>query len=277
MNVLSDRQLILVEELQKLLDFGYLKVSKGNFDLKRMRSRKSLLFMMTGVVQSYSGSILSLLKNGQTNGAEVLLRPIVETFINLNYIFIFRSERNALRFIFDDEYDRRKLGNKIKKFLENHSSYKTNFDHMETPADWEKYIKERNKALKKLNTINKRKYHEELKELPSLYDRAVAVDKDTLTRTGKLKNSLEWWYITMYWLFSGITHVTPRGMNSFIKKEDNGGYTFITDGKLESVERIAVTTFSLYYQFLRLMAKQFKLFPLSELTPFKEFFRNIKK
>ena len=275
MNVLSTEQLKLVKELELLLDFGYSKISNGHFDLK-MRSRKTVLFMMTGVVQSYSGAVLSLLKNGQTNGAEVLLRPIVETFINLNYIFIYGSEKNALRFIFEDEYDRRKLGNKIKKFLEKYPTYKTNFDHMDTPADWDKYIKERNKSIKKLNTINKRKYGEELKELPSLYDRAVAVDNDNIARTGKLKNSLEWWYVTMYWLFSGITHITPREMNGFIKREDTGGYTFITDGNLNSVERVAITTFTLYYEFLRLMAKQFKLFPLVELIPFKKVIKDLR-
>jgi len=273
--LLSPKQQTLVNELENFLNFGYSKISSGNFTLE-MRSRKTILFMMTGVIQSYSGSVVTLLKNAQTNGAEVLLRPMVETFINLNYIFTGKSEENTLRFIADDEYDRRKLGNKVKGFLEKYPGYKTNFDHMDTPADGAIYIKERNKTLKKINTVYARRYDKQLKELPSLLDMAIAVDKDIKTRTGKLKNSLEWWYITIYWLFSSLTHQTPRGLNSFIKKE-TVGYTFITDGNLDAVERIAVTAFSLYYEFLRLMAKQFRLFPLKELIPYRNVIREVKK
>lgn len=275
MVILSVEQKELVEKLENLLNFGYSKISLGNYTLK-MRSRKTILFMMTGVIQSYSGSVLTLLKNGQTNGAEVLLRPMVETFINLNYIFTGRSIENTIRFIADDEYDRRRLGKKVKEFLEKYPGYKTNFDHMDTPNDWSKYIEKRDKALKKINSVYVRRYRKQLKELPSLLDRAIAVDNDIKIRTGKLKNSLEWWYITIYWLFSSLTHQTPRGLNSFIKKEAVG-YTFITDGDLDSIERIAITTFCLYYDFLRFMAKQFKLFPLKQLVPYKEVIRNMRK
>jgi hypothetical protein len=141
--------------------------------------------------------------------AEALMRTIIETYIKLHFIFMGRSQENAVRYLLDDEIDRKNLAKKINNYLRSHPDVKES-EPFFGDIDWESFIKDRESDI----SICKRKYPAyELKELPRLRQMAEFVDKENekKTKDGKLKYRLESWYLTYYWYFSNINHLNVRG------------------------------------------------------------------
>lgn len=264
---LTDKQKQLLQDLTEILEFGYTELSKRSYPLK-LRPRKTILISMMAAMQNYAEGILCLLKEGRTNSAELVVRSMVESFINLAYIYVGRNERNAVIFLLDDVHDRKRLGERIKKFLTDFPSYKTSFDSMKTPEEWDNFIAER---LKEISQIGK-KYPYTLTQLPDLRQRAQAHDRiQERKHKRELKTRLEWWYLTMYWYFSTLSHLGIRGLNTFFDVQ-NGQVYINASGRPEDMERIIVASYSIYYQFLRTFAKQFNLFDLKLLEKYKNTF-----
>lgn len=268
--MLTEKQQKVLKELEELLEFGFTKISGIEVHLLKMRLKKGLVYFMTGAVHSYSDAILRLIREGKTAAANVILRSLIESYINLNYILLGRSELNALRFIIEDSVNRRKLGKDIKSFLEKNPSFETSMGRvMDDPKAWDRFIKERQDEI---DFVKRKRKLKRLRNLPDLKQRAIEVDKVVG------KPTLEWWYLTIYWLFSHYSHLKARGLNAFlVKRRDASGYLFNLNGNLEDIEKIVVTTYAIYISFLMEMSKRFGVPTAVELKPYKQIFKSYSR
>ena len=239
-----------VTQLEELLDFGSKEISKVTLNLTRTTPRKSILYSMMGAIQNYASGILYLLKVSRTSCAEVLLRSLIESFIKLQFIFIGRSQKNALRFLIHDLFDRKKLAEDVIEF----SIRRPDVDTILPQRDWEKFADEKKKEI---NYI-KKKYPYQINNLPKLKELTKQIDEEKEKRTGgDLKGSMEWWYLSLYWYLSKITHMDARGLNTFITKDSYGNYMFNLLGTPEDAVRIVVATYGVYLYVLDNYLKRF--------------------
>ncbi|MDD3687806.1 MAG: DUF5677 domain-containing protein, partial [Bacteroidales bacterium] len=114
---LTEKQTKIINSLAELLNFGGETIQNSNLSSKQ-RPRKKALILMFSAVHNYSESIFCLLKESRTHAAEVLLRPIFETYINLQFIYIGRNEKNAVKFLLEESYSKKNLIEKIQQFTE---------------------------------------------------------------------------------------------------------------------------------------------------------------
>jgi hypothetical protein len=263
---LTDLQKLQLTHLAELVNFGGTRITSRPPSLKE-RPRKALILAMMVAIHNYTESIFILLSELRTNSAEALLRPLIESTINLSFIMIGRNERNAVRFILDDNFDRKIIAEKMMLFLLNNPKYKTSLDSMKTVDDWKKFINDREKEIAKIQ----KRYPYQLKQLPDLRARAKAYDDEIAPkRKRELKTRLEWWYLTMYWYFSGLTHLTTRGLGSFVSTDAMGNKSINLSGDPSSFERIVVTTYGIYFAFIRIYGLRYKIFTKDELKHFQK-------
>ncbi len=267
---LSPKQLDLLQKLAELLDFGGSVITSYNFNQKH-RSRKSILIQMVAASHNYSEGIYILLKEARTNSAEALLRPLLENIINCAYIFNGKRFDNLKRFIAEDEFLLLELGPKIQNFLIEHPEVK-NYDSEFFSEDWNAFVKNK---VKQLKMIQGRRYGL-LKRLPDLRERAKQVDLNFERLIKKPpKRRMEYLYLLLYWQLSCLEHLGSRGLNTFSVQDNKGNISINLSGEIDSLERIAIATYSFYYIILETFAKQFKLYDLRTFKTYKNRIRNI--
>lgn len=134
------------------------------------------------------------------------MRGLVELFINIEYVFADRSNKNLLQLYEEDNSDRIRLANKIKDFLVRNPNHNFFGGEEDTREYWEAFI------IKLKNEIDRLSINSNIGTLPNLKDRAIYVDRVR-------KTNIEWWFIQLYWLFSLDVHATTRGLEMHLVKK----------------------------------------------------------
>lgn len=264
--VLTVNQKKLLEELKTILDFGTIQIIKVD-PRKKFRPRKRLLYTFMVSTHNYAEGIHCLLKEARTQSSEVLLRSLIESTINLAFVFIGRNESHAVRFLLEDEHDRKALGSKLSRFLNKYPYLINTNNDMFNPTHWTTFMNNRDIEINKIS----RKYRYSLGRLPDLRQRAVSVDSWEENKIGKsLPVRLEWVYLTMYWLFSLSTHLVARAENSFFDIDTSGNVTIDLSGRPEDVAKVSMTAYSIYYNALRIYGTKFGLFKIRDIKKFKD-------
>jgi hypothetical protein len=259
---LTLQQTEIINDLSMLLDFGGEIIQSYKFD-KNLRLRKVLLVAMIAAIHNYSEGINVLLKERRTNSIEVLLRPLIETTINCSYVFATRNLDNAKKFYVGDLRDKQNEYKQVKEYLLKYPNLEV-FPEIKT-RDWDKDIKEHEKAIRKI--LGKK--HKAIHGLPNLRQRAESVDLEHDKLKKKiLKNRLEWWYLTIYSYMSKVTHLSPRGLDTFYKIDSFGNIQILLSGNPDNVNRTAITTYALYFNILSIFAKQFNLYKKGQFQKF---------
>ncbi len=172
---LTNYQKELLKIFQEVLHYGYSKMSTIPLDYTKTRQKKVLLYLIMGATQSYSESILELITppNVYDKAAEVLFRSLTENLINLDYIFVGRTQRNAKVFLIHSLEDTIDFARKYKKFMSKYPSWNLEFGGIKTVADWEKFIDKKEKDVLRLKKKNKIPFK---MVIPDLRSRAVEAD-----------------------------------------------------------------------------------------------------
>lgn len=276
MNSISEQTQLLLENFQKLLYYGNHKIDTVKLERSRVRLKKQVLYFIMCGVQSYSESIHKLICPPRIydKAAEVLMRSLVEVFINLNYINACKTQKNALIFIADSISERIDFAHKYQGFMSKYPSWNIPFGNIKNPNDWNSFIKQKEKEISE----GEKKFKIKLpKKLPDIRARAVIFD-DHLKSHKKLtrKKSLEYYYVAYYKFFSQIAHLTMPGLERFLI-EDNNGLHLNIDGKSEDIDRVAMISYQLYFVVLRFFLKQFSAYNKSEFVEFEEYSKNMLK
>ncbi len=273
---LTEYQKELLKIFQEILQYGYSKMSTIPLDYTKTRQKKHLLYLIMGATHSYSESILKLLTppNVYDKAAEVLFRALIETQINLDYIFAGRSQRNAKIFLLHSLIDDIDFAEKYKKFISTHQTWKFDFGGMKSVQDWQTFIDKKEKDVFRI----KKKNNIQVKKIPDLRSRAVEADKylHSLKRL-KQDSSLEFQYLNYYKFFSQISHLTMPGLERFFHKNPDGSRKLVIDGSRDDFERIGTVTFAIYCSILKFFLIHYRAYNPLEFKGYKDFIKSIPK
>lgn len=271
--LLTEHQKEIISALRGLLIYGGDKLSSTSMDFKKVRSKKQVLFLMMGAAQSYSEAILKLLASPPMydKASEVLFRALMETAINLGYIYSDRSQLRALTFMIYSSEDKIDFANKHKKLMQKYPTWDLVFGTIAKPEDWDNFIDQENKKIDKVEKYFKKQLRGKFPPLTVRAERADAY----LKQKGKLteKTSLESQYVHYYKHFSQVSHLTMPGLEQFFRTNSSGGRSYAVDDDGEGIERIGTVVFAFYLDFLRFFLKEYKIYDKDE---FKSYARKIK-
>lgn len=273
---LNEYQTNLLKNYQQIIAYGNQKMKAVELRRVKVRLKKQVLYFMMCAAQSYSESILRLvsLPTIYDKAAEVLMRSLVELYINLNYIYTGRNQKNALIFIVDSINERIDFAQKYKKFMEKHPTWKIPFGKITKPDDWDAFIQDKKREIANGEKHFKIKLP---KKLPDIRARAIIFDGNLALRN-KLtkKKSLEYYYVAYYKYFSQIAHLTMPGLERFFTETENGLFLNI-DGKPEDLDRVVTISYQFYFVILRFFLKQFRAYNKQEFAQFETFSKSMAK
>ena len=248
----SDKQKNLLENQRKSLIYGYSVMKKVSLNVKKVRFKKQLLYLHMGAIHSFSEAILKLIETRPIydKAAEVIMRSIIELYINISFIYAGRNQKNAFIFLIDSTQDKIDFACKHREFWKKYPKWKLAFgDAILSYSDWNKFIDEKEKELK--NILKKYKYKIP-KKIPDIRGRAIIFD-NYLKKIGMMKEykSMEKNYVLFYKYFSQIAHLTISGLDRFVFTDKNNSLNMIIDGKTEDIERIVIVTHQWYIGLLK--------------------------
>ncbi len=276
-NKLDIKQQNLVNQFGEILKFGSTLLSSTELNFTKVRFKKQLLFLVLCAAQSYSESIFKLLRNEPyfDKASEVLFRSLVETFININYIYSGRTQRNAFIFIIDSVQEQIDFAEKHRSFWNKYPKWNLTFGHIKSPSDWDQFINEKEVEIQK---ISKRYKYKIPKQIPDIRGRAIIFDEHLKKKKNlSERKSLEKYYVLYYKFFSQIAHLNSSGLNRFFVTDANGQQRLMTDGSPDEVERIVSITYQIYFVLLRFFAKEYKLYKKEDFLQFEKFSKSMLK
>ncbi len=269
----NEQQRELIKEYQKLLHFGYSKISEIQLNLNKTRVRKRVLYFMMGAMQGYSESILKLMGSEPVyeKPGESLLRSQFEIWLNMRFIYSNRSENGARLFLSDLIMTSNTFAKKHKKLWEKNPKWSMEFGFVKKPSDWDKFIYDNQKILKK---YQKRHKDKEVNRLPSLYDRTLIID-EYLKKVGTFSenNSAEKFYTVFWQYLSQATHVNMSALQQSIRVKGTIPIEsfFNIDSKPEDAERTLTISYQIYFSTLRLFLQVFNTYNRNEYEKFNKF------
>lgn len=275
----NDDQKRLIKEYRELITYGYGKICKVSLDFNKFRVRKEVLYFMMGAMQSYSESILKLMGSEPVyeKPGESLLRSQLEIWLNMRFIYSSRSEDKARLFLSDLVMESNTFAKKHKALWNKYPKWNMEFGTIKKMNDWDKFISDNQKILKKYQKKYKDK---EVTKLPNLYDRTLIIDK-YLKKLGTFSEntSAERYYTLYYQYFSQATHSNMSGLQRFIRVKGDiiREPFFDIDSKPEDAERVLIISYQAYFATLHFFLQVFNIYDNQEYKGFKKYSKNMVK
>lgn len=267
----------LLIKFHELLVYGDSKLRATELNYKKLRTKKQVLYFMMGATQSYAESIFKLVQPPSIydKAAEVLLRSIIETLINLNYVYASRTQQNALLFMIYSTKDQIAFAKRYKKFMQQHPSWNLKFGYIKNPEDWDEFLKKKQREIKLGEKYFKKSFSD---KFPDIRKRTEVSD-NYLKSKGKLteKKSLEKYYVLYYQYFSQIAHLTMPGLERFTSYDENNRLRMDLDGKPDDIDRVVSVTYIIYFVILRFFLKEYKIFTEVEFEQYSKSSKTIGK
>lgn len=278
---LTDKQKYFLDNFSKFLVYGHNELTKVGLKQKRTSLKKKLLFFMMGATQSEAESIFKIMSPTQMhssvyfNSAIILFRSITENLMNLSYIYASDSQKNAAIFHIDWLQSTLKYSNRYKDLMTKYPQWDLVFGDKTKADDWNEYIQ----ILKRAITQDQKRYKLPSNSvLPPLEQRCIQHDQ-YLDQKNKLNqgNSLEKMYVTYYPYFSGISHLTSGGLNSFRDYQDDGSFSMSIDSKPADIEAIIPVTYANYLMILKFFLQKFNVYNGEDFREYKKILKSMFK
>jgi hypothetical protein len=259
---LTDKDKYRLKLLAEMIDAGANEFSR-DIKIDALSRKQFFLYLNFAAVNNYSEAVYKLCSDMRPFAASVILRSIVEAFINMGYLLSHNSDKRCVLFSMEGSYYKRSLSNEIIAFFSKHHQFEKGRFNI---ASFKKAIKKVNREidLYKKNhgfQFNSKKDFE--KEYhTNLLERARVADR-------RFKNPIfEHTYILAYRYFSEYAHLKAVGLNHFVKEYPN--HYEMMAGQYNEVGHIIGTVMTIYIYFLSELKKR-KM--LRKSFPFKKFDR----
>jgi len=260
-----------IQYLSEILDFGTSELqTKVNSD-KHSHLQNFLLFSFIPI-HNYSEAILTLCKNSRPHASNVLLRSIFEAYMNIMYVKSTDTEKRLALFAKGSFKGREKL---LKRFTElsilyPHLKDKYAILEKDNLISHKEFVDKHIQAIDLGNDLNEDDNYEE-----QLLERIKQIDKEAPKDKAGMN---EFNYRTMYSLLSQYTHLSPWGLELFIKQ---GSKSIIyTLGQDVGGDEIIGQTYLFYFELLLGLYENKVLsgeMPIVYRTWFDEFKKGILK
>lgn len=259
---LSDDDQQSLEKLALLINSVKNDFTDREIHLDKLNPKQTLLVAMFSAVNSYVEAIFELCKQGRTEAAIVIMRSLIEAYVNSNYILSYPSNKNLYLFAMEDSYYRRSLVDILNDFFARYPQ-----------RDRQELTVEQLKKMRAIPEKELRDYEENLnmhfekkkdfdRAFGTLLDRAKEVDQRQKKRQKKSAGAIENVYILVYKYFSEYAHLSMRGIQHFWIK-DSDGNTLIIDRNPDNIDLVLPTVFIMYLYFAdRLKQRGFIKIPL---------------
>lgn len=260
--LLTKKEKLILSYLRDSLKFGerifndYLFNQSTN---KKDYKREFIIFHF-GAIHNYSDSIYILCKNSKPHSAIVLLRSILEAFINMVYFVNTNSNLKIAKYAIDDLKNNGRTLKQFKNFIAKYPTYKNKYS-MTTESNIDSLIIKNQNLVQAFEAGNK--FYRSTKIEPDLRKRAEAYDKK-VNKPGELELD----YLLVYKYFCSFAHISVSGLNNFVKETSSGLKFDIT--KAKDTEPTLVTTFMIYVTMLNYLKKRRYIPQKIKLTKFNK-------
>lgn len=246
-----------ISDLGELIEEGFKSLGNLNIQWNKIRQRKRILLMIFTGVHYHTKSIRDLLADGRTASAEVIMRTILESSVNAQYVLTGRNNEAVNNFIQDGNARLLEQIDKMLRFRSAHPNADTNAGHLTV----KKLNDVKTQKTKEINNYKASYQYNFAGKLPSLRLRSQIVDDDFKRLRGvDPKITSEWNYLIVYWLISEHSHASFIALREFVGTNEQGDkVAFFLDGTKKDFDRIAATTYALYVDLLSLINRQFHI------------------
>jgi hypothetical protein len=250
-----------LENLKELLDFGHKAFKNLQVDWVRIKRRKKTLLRMATAIHAHTEGGYTLLSAGNIHSAEVLLRPILETLINAEYILCGRSNETLNRFLTMSNTTLIKKLYTMLKFISDNPDTKVSLTNVQL-LEAIKSRQDENKEFAKLF-----KYKFETAEI-AVADRVTRIDREYKRLKKPQAFSKYWRYLTEYTLLSDNVHLSNHGLRYYMKDSPTR-VDLVFGGNLDVVGHLVDGFYVHYTEMLRIMSVQLNLVSLSEIKAYE--------
>jgi len=258
----SDDDKDKLNKLKDLLEFGDKSFRNLKVDWMRIKRRKKTLLRMATAIHAHTDSGHKLLLSGNIHSSEVLLRPILETLINAEYILCGRNNETLNRFLTMSNTALIKKMETMLKFIASNPDTKVSLSNVQL-AEVIKGRKDENKEFAK--QFNYKFVNAEI----GVVDRVIRIDTEYKRLKKPQGFSRYWRYLTEYTLLSDKMHLSNHGLRYFMK-ESPTQVDLVFGGNADNVGNLVDAFYVHYTEMLRIMSSQLKLVSFEDIKNFED-------
>ncbi|MEO6513283.1 MAG: DUF5677 domain-containing protein [Candidatus Saccharimonadales bacterium] len=240
----TEESISLLKIMKSVIDASEkIVLEKHVGDLNIRRNRYAQLRCM-GLAHAIFNDIVVIIEiNKSARTVELLLRPLIELYVNFMWLGIGRGIGNYAVFVADDNY---KVARQIDHILKFHRKIGSEQKEIE---DWTKVQDlnhEQAKHALKLTTVL-----DGTETFPSITKRAQEIDLSRDT-----KNAFEWLVLYPYSFAHRAVHVSNSWLNHMVDEETG---EILLDGSPDQLEHAAVDALSIFLGMLTDYQRIFKI------------------
>lgn len=255
----------LLNYLDSLIKYASGKFSQINNKIDKTNNIKLDIILQLGLaINYYIENIKISIENGNILAGNVLLRSLIEGFVNIEYIMQDSTPLRAIAYLFKDFETREKNVNTYKEIIEGDNSKSNTIPELSTPEKCDKFKVKLENEKKVLMNILKNDYGIEAnkKDLNflNLSDRADRANLRSL-------------YKILYPYLCGLSHMSASGLKDLIIFK-SGKYLFKEKDNDIELNKILGTTFRIYLVSIEDIFRKFNVYSEED---FKYFWKIVRQ
>lgn len=234
-----------VKHLVLISNFGSKQLKKIRVCEDEKRYLNLTVFLIFISIHELFETMIFLIESRRTWVARITLRSMLEGFINLLYILKPEESSNlrAVSFVLQSEKERKNFVARLDNFHKKYPDFVSDSVlGLETTEKREAFITAKEEEVKNFGQI--------VGDIPiwphRLVDRVKAIDKEMATEADYQNGTMEYFYLTVYWVDSNYTHLNLVALDTFISGLKDS-VTFKQIQPLLSEDRSPVLTAYLLY------------------------------
>ncbi len=265
-------------ELQKIIR-DMMKSSIHTFDNKKiyvsqLTLKQIYLLQNFGVIHSYGEAVFELCSQFRPKPALVLLRAMLEVWINMGYFLSHNSNNRLFALIMHDSFEKlghveemEKFSNKYPWVTENSILSPNMLNNMRKKINYDlNKLREKGLRFSKKKDLENATFFEK-----NLLERARIADRRQKGKKNKNAfHPFEHQYQIVYRFLSDFTHVNLSGSNSFIRKNSHS-YDLLLGQTSDDIEMELITLFIFYLSFIQKL-KQYNIISNPKLGRYIRYF-----
>jgi len=248
-----------------MVDYGSSVLSNSEIKINQLTPKQKYLLMIFTAINNYAEGIYVLCNSFRPEPAIIILRSLVEAYINTGILLSPNSNNRLWLMYIEDAFYSKGLIKEVINFYNNYPNLKPNNQgykekHLKTIIDKQQKVISRYSKGFKEDFSSHKKFTQKHPEVKSLLKRAKMADK-------RLKRgSFEYNYIMVYRYFSEYTHLNLKGMSHFFITTDKGFEGISSQSS--NINHIVVTAYFMYLYFLEKL-QYYKLLPNLQISKYQ--------
>jgi hypothetical protein len=240
-----------INSLKALQEYNSVRLEQLNDKIHHPCNLQHHVILQLGIAMNhYVKSLIEALETFNIIAANLVLRSIVEAFINNEYIMQDDTQKRVAAFILDDYRIRKIKLENIKNLISNNTEAAELIPGLSTIERCDKQLKKiQNDEIKELSYLNK-KYEIEI-DISEL----TFLNIEQRSKIAKLKDN----YYALYRKVCPVTHLNSSGLKKLIKFDSNK-YSIITLDKKSEIENIIPIIYDISLLTMKNILKRFDLY-----------------